>query len=95
MKIPSEIQIASTIKPGSVYYFPEQALSSDEPHYFIVVNHNPLTDEILILVCSSSRIDKVKRRVWRRSFPETTVVEIRKDAYPDFTKDSIIRVVAK
>jgi hypothetical protein len=90
MKIPADVQIKATIKPGSVFYFVEEALSSDNPHYFIVLNHHPLTDNILVLVCSSSQIDKVKERVKRRQFPESTVVEIFTNEYPDFTKDSII-----
>lgn len=90
MKIPADIQIKATIKAGSVFYFVEEALSSDDPHYFIVLNHHPLTDEILVLVCSSSQINKVKERVRRRQFPESTVVEIFKREYPDFTKDSVI-----
>ena len=90
MNIPADVQIKATIKPGSVFYFVEEALSSDDPHYFIVLNHHPLTDDILVLVCSSSQISKVKARVKRRNFPQSTVVELLKSEYPDFTKDSIV-----
>ena len=90
MNIPAEIRIKSTIKPGAVYYFSDEELSSDEPHYFIVLNHTPLTDEVVLLVCSSSQIEKVKRRIQRRALPATTIVEITPDEYPGFTKDSII-----
>lgn len=86
--IPPAIQIKSAIKPGSVYYFPEASFSSPEPHYFIVLNHNPLTDSFLVLVCSSSQIEKVKRR--RRPCPANTLVDLSPAYYPAFSKPSII-----
>jgi len=85
--IPPESQIKSTIKPGSVYYFKEETLTSKEPHYFIVINNNPVVDKIILLVCASSRIMKVKQI--RRHLPKT-LVEIKERDYPDFTKDSIV-----
>jgi hypothetical protein len=86
--IPPEIRIKSTIRSGSVYYFPEESFSSEEPHFFIVLNHSPVDDAVLLLVCSSSRTDAVKRR--RRDLPPETLVELRKDEYTDFTEDSIV-----
>jgi hypothetical protein len=86
--IPPEVQIKSTIRPGSVFYFIENTFTiSEEPHYFIVINHNPTTDRVVLLVCASSQIQAVKRR--RRNLPDTTV-EIKKEKYPDFKKDSIV-----
>lgn len=86
--IPPAIQIKSTLKPGSVYYFPEISFSSPEPHYFIVLNHSPLSDSYLVLVCASSQIDKVKRR--RQNCPASTLVEMTPADYACFTKPSII-----
>lgn len=86
--IPPCIQIKSTIKSGSVYYFTESSFSSPEPHYFIVLNHDPLSDRILVLVCASSRIETVKRR--RRNCPCSTLVEISQSQYSGFTKHTII-----
>ena len=86
--IPPEVQIKATIKPGSVYYFSEDTFFSDEPHYFIVINKNPQSDIVILLVCSSSQIRKTKFR--RRGLPGT-LVEIRKEQYEEFTRDSIIR----
>ena len=88
MDIPPEVTIKSTIKPGSVYYFPNEVLSSKESHYFIVINIDPIEDEVIFLVCSSSKIDKVKQR--NRHNPPQTLVAISKEDYEDFTCDSII-----
>lgn len=84
VQIPPAVQIKSAIKPGSVYYFPEVTFSSTEPHYFIVLNHSPLTDSLLVLVCASSQIDKVKHR--RRNCPASTLVEVTPAEYSSFTE---------
>ncbi len=85
--IPADVQLKASIKSGSVYYFPDKALLSEGPHYFIVINKDPVTDAVLLLVCSSSQIEKVKRRT--RDFPGTTV-QISKAEYAGFTVDSIV-----
>lgn len=86
--VPPEVQIKGVIQSGSVYYFAEETLSSLEPHYFIVVNINPYNDTIMLLVCSSSRIDKVKNR-WK-ACPDETLIEITTDQYREFKTQSII-----
>lgn len=87
INIPPDVQLKATVKPGSVYYFPDEALISQDPHYFIVINNDPVADEVLLLVCSSSQIDKVKRRT--RHLP-STAVEVRKAEYTGFMVDSIV-----
>jgi len=66
----------------------ERNLTSAQPHYFIVVNADPLGEEVLLLTVASSQIDAVKRRCARE--PGSTVVEINEVDYADFTKDSVI-----
>lgn len=85
-RIPPEI-IKASIKPGSVYYFLEESIKSDEKHYFVVINRNPLTDEIILLACASSKIGKVKR--FRRNCPTQTVVIITPEQYSGFNVNSI------
>lgn len=86
MAVPWEIRL--TLRPGTVYYMADRGLTSVEPHYFVVVNADPLGDEVLLLTVASSQIDSVKRR--RKKEPESTIVEIPETDYADFTKDSII-----
>ena len=86
--VPPEVAIRSTIKPGSVYYFSEDSLHSSEPHYFIVINKDPFGERVVLLVCASSRIDKVKQR--RRTYPVDTLVEITSLQYKDFKVNSIV-----
>ena len=88
IEIPYEIRIKSTLKSGSVYYFVEESFTSDEPHYFIVISEHSDRDAVVLLVCSSSQIEKVKNR--RRYLPTKTLVEIDPSQYSAFTKNSII-----
>ena len=85
-RIPPEI-IKKSIKPGSVYYFREESIKSDEKHYFVVINRNPLTDEIILLACASSKTGKVKR--FRHNCPAETVVIITPEQYSGFSVNSI------
>lgn len=87
MALPPRADLRATIRPGSVYYFHDSILTSSDPHYFIVLNNNPLTDRILLLVCSSSRLQTVRNR---RALRPETVVEISPLEYPDFSRDSIV-----
>jgi hypothetical protein len=88
IEIRADFQIKLTLKPGAVYNFPEPSFSSSEPHYFVVLNHNPLSDKFLALVCGSSRIEKVKRR--RHNCPLSTLVEISPAQYSGFPRHTII-----
>lgn len=88
IRIPPEVAIKATIKSGSVYYFPEESFQSEEPHYFIVINLDPQTDRVVILVCASSQINKSKLR--RSACPTDTMIEIGPVQYSDFTKNSIV-----
>ena len=89
LDIPPEVQIRATIRPGSVYYFPEESFQSPEPHYFIVLNTDPQLDSVILLVCASSQIDKVRRR-YKRICPIETLIEVTPVQYPGFTVNSII-----
>lgn len=85
-RIPPEI-IKASIKAGSVYYFPEDSFSSGDPHYFVVLNRNPRTDEAIIFGCGSSQIEKTLRRRPNCS-PETFVI-ITPEEYEDFPVKTI------
>lgn len=82
-RIPPEI-IRASIKPGSVYYFHEVRYSSDKEHYFVVININPRTDEIILLACASSQLTNVNPNC-----PAETLVIITPEEYSGFHVPSI------
>jgi hypothetical protein len=90
IKFPARVSILSAIKKGSVYYFEDDQLSSTEPHYFVVLNSNPHTSEVLFLVCASSRVEKKKKIAQRLGFHSDTLVFISPAEYKLFTRETVI-----
>lgn len=90
MDISARVRILAGIQTGSVYYFEEEELSSTEPHYFVVLNKDPQTDELLILVCASSQVEKRKQIAQKLGFSSETLVVISPSDYALFTKETVI-----
>lgn len=74
MDVPAEIQIKHGIVTGSVYYFSHDDFTTDEPHYFVVLNDAPQNSEDIVMVVATSQIDKVKRIY--NQMPLSTLVEV-------------------
>jgi len=88
MEIPPEVRIRVGIKTGTVYYFKEESHEENAPpHHFVVINSNPASDRILILVCASSQVDKIKKN--RKNLPIETLVEVSHSEYADFVLPTI------
>lgn len=68
-KLPLELKLG--LRTGSVFYFQARELLSEKPHFFVVVNTDPLRDELLLLTVFTSQIDKLRLRNSDR--PETVV----------------------
>jgi hypothetical protein len=76
-----------TLREGSIYYFTERSLTSAEPHYFVVVNSNPIAQELLLLGVVTSKVAEVRQR--RRDSAES-LVEISPRDFEIFRKLSIV-----
>lgn len=77
-----------TLREGSIYYFADRSLTSPEPHYFIVVNADPLKQKVLLLSVVTSQVGKVKLR--HKSRMETLVELSPRDLPGVLTKLSIV-----
>jgi len=77
------------IKPGSIYYFADEDCGLKDPHYHVVVNYNPQNEDDLIVVYSSTQIEKVLRRARSYNYPSGSLVQVCKEEYECFTTDSI------
>jgi hypothetical protein len=76
------------LRAGSVYYFQSRELTSGEPHFFVVVNREPVTAKLLLLLTIvTSKVDKVRLR--NRERPDT-VVEISPKEYNEFKVPSAV-----
>lgn len=77
--MPMELRLG--LRAGSVYYFQTRELTSGEPHFFVVVNREPIVTKLLLLTIVSSKVEKVRLR--NRERPHT-VVEISPKEYQEF-----------
>lgn len=82
-----DLRLRVSLREGTVYYFAHHTLSSPEPHYFIVVNSDPLGQRVLLLSVVTSKVEAVKLR--RKSCLET-VVEVTPADFDVLTKPSIV-----
>ena len=77
-KLPLELKVG--LRAGSVFYFQARELSSAQPHFFVVINRDPLGQDLLLLTVFTSQIEKVRLR--NRERPETVVEFDRPDYKP-------------
>jgi hypothetical protein len=82
-----DLKLRLSLREGTVYYFAHHSLTSPEPHYFIVVNSDPLAQRVLLLAVVTSQIKTVKLR--RKACPET-LVELTPKDFAVLTKPSIV-----
>ena len=82
-----DLKLRLSLREGTVYYFVHHSLTSPEPHYFIVVNSDPLTQKVLLLAVGTSQIKTVKLR--RKACLET-LVELTPKDFDVLTKPSIV-----
>ena len=75
-KLPLELKAG--LRAGSVFYFQARELKSAAPHFFAVLNRDPLGEELLLMAVFTSQIEKVRLR--NRERPES-VVEFGPDDY--------------
>lgn len=89
MDVPPEVQIKVTIQTGSVYYFASDQISSEEPHYCVVLNDSPNGDDDLVLVVATSQVEKRQAFVASKSLPQDTLVEVLPSESPIFKKHTV------
>lgn len=81
------LELRTGLRAGSVFYFQSRELTSAEPHFFVVINRDPLGTELLLLTIVTSNLAGVRVRNRTR---RQTVVEITPADYPEFTLPSAI-----
>lgn len=81
------LELRAGLRAGSVFYFRSRELTSREPHFFIVVNREPVRTKLLLLTIVTSNIADVRRRNRTRM---ETVVEITPSEYSEFTRLSAV-----
>lgn len=91
MEIPPKIRIPLYIEQGSVFNFYidfGDNKRQSKNRYFVVLNRNPKTDTVLIMLTSTKQIEKKREFVKRVGISEKTIVEVKAKEYSVFTADS-------
>jgi len=83
--LPLELRLG--LRAGSVYYFQSRELTSGQPHFFVVVNRDPIGTKRVLLTIVSSKVEAVRRR--NRERPET-FIEISPIDYKELKVNSAI-----
>lgn len=83
--LPLELRLG--LRAGSVYYFQSRELTSGQPHFFVVVNRDPIATKRVLLTIVSSKVETVRRR--NRERPET-FIEISPIDYKELKVNSAI-----
>jgi hypothetical protein len=79
MDIPSAIRIPICIEQGSVFNFLHEVQGvgrQSKNRYFVVMNRNPKTDTVLLLVTPTTQIEKKRSFVRLAGISNETIVEV-------------------
>lgn len=91
MEIPPKIRIPVSVIQGSVFNFYinfDYSNRQSKNRYFVILNRNPKTDTALIMVTSTTQIQKKRDFIKRAGISDKTIVEVKVSEYPIFTSDS-------
>ncbi|MBU1032840.1 hypothetical protein KJ937_02840 [Patescibacteria group bacterium] len=91
MDIPPEICVPICIEQGSVFnFFIDHGHSKRQSknRYFVILNRNPKTDKVLILVTSTTQVTKRLKFINRERISKKTIVEVSAKEYSVFPNDS-------
>jgi len=93
--IPAKIVVPVCIESGSVYHYDFSADRKDGTTYkgsrfFIVVNINPKTDEVIVLVTVTTKIDKQMEYIKVIGADPDTIVKITPKDFEFLSKESIV-----
>jgi len=83
--LPLELRLG--LRAGSVFYFEARELTSPDSHFFVVVNRDPLGQDLLLMTVFTSQIDKVRLRNRERL---ETVVEFGPADYSPLSRPTAI-----
>lgn len=87
MELPPQV-LRKILKPGLVFYFSHQESTGDDPHYFVILNKDSKTNELLVMVNATTKIEKRRAFVAGRNLPVGTLVVLKPEEAPFLKKVS-------
>lgn len=87
--IPHCVEFEMAMHQGQVFYFSDDSLGTQEPHYCVLLNHSPVQDNSLLFLAATSQLEKFNQRAIARGYlPETLVTITPANSDGIFTKES-------
>ncbi len=86
---PADKTIRLTLKGGAVYYFVEDSFVGKGPHYFVVLNKQPIADDGLVFVCAVTLDIDAVTRVERMGYARETLIDVTSADYALFTRPTL------
>lgn len=95
MEISPKVTIPICIEQGAIYHYRLIKQNTDGTLYdgnrfFIVLNVNPKTDEVLVLVTITKKNDKIKKFIKKICEVPETLVNITISDFPNLSQDSVV-----
>lgn len=95
MDISPKVTIPICIEQGAIYHCRLTKQNTDGTLYdgnrfFIVLNVNPKTDEVLVLATITKKNDKTKEFIKRTGEVPETLVNIKISDFPSLSQDSVV-----
>lgn len=76
LKITPEVVVNHVLKQGAVLLFNHPHFPQ-KPHYFFLLNTNPIDDIVLLFVVATSQTETIDRMIRNRIIQENTIVRIQ------------------
>ncbi len=90
VKIPKQIAITVSLEQGTVYLFSEESFDTTTPHFFIILNKNPVEDPFLIMTCATSQVEKRYEWVKKNGLDLETIVPIDESSYKFLNRETVV-----
>jgi hypothetical protein len=88
MNIPFDITLS--LRSGTVYNFEHREFHSVEPHFFVVLNSDALSQQVLLMSVFTSKVEKQIRGIKRAGHADETLVEISPSDYSELSVESCV-----
>lgn len=75
---------------GTVYYTQHREVTSNKPHYLVVLNCDPDSAQYIVFGVITSNINDAKLRIVHNRQPLETLVFLTPSDYPELNHDSVI-----
>ena len=95
MDLPPKVVVPICIEQGSIYHYRVELTNRDRSTYrgqrfFIVLNVNPKTDEVIVLTTVTTKIEEAERYVQRVKESPETLVRISRADFPRLSAESVV-----